>query len=124
MYKVICQNCGHEKIYNTPYKKNQSIHSCFRCGGNEFTIEIGHITEIWEVERELNYDGGAVSSEDIFTSTQVNWFKAYKKVQDSGKFNMITEALKAMEEARLSKKQYQFVVDNYKGLSEQTGERV
>lgn len=124
MYKVICQDCGHSKTYNTTFRKKNPIHSCFNCGGENFTIEIGHNTLVWEVDKRLFYNKGEVSSPGVYSPTQMEWFRAYRQVQNSGKFNMVTEATEACIEAKLSLEQYRFVMENYEGLKDQGGEKV
>lgn len=43
----------------------------------------------------------------------VRRFRAYEKVRQSGKYNMITDAGAAMDESGLTKDEYFAVVENY-----------
>ncbi len=50
---------------------------------------------------------------------RLQWFVQYRDVQESGEYNMITQAPEAREEAELSKEQYYHVIENYAELQEQ-----
>ena len=51
-------------------------------------------------------------------------FRRYEKVRLSGKYNMITEANEAMDEAKLSPTDYYYVVHNYKMLQRKYGDSI
>ena len=57
--------------------------------------------------------------ENVFDSANLRWFRRYEEVRESGKFNMITDCIKAAKEAGLSMYQYKFVINNYEDLKEQ-----
>ena len=50
-------------------------------------------------------------------------FKRYEKVRSSGKYNMITEANRAMNEANLRPCDYYYVMFNYELLKRKYGEK-
>ena len=54
--------------------------------------------------------------EHSFTDEQLSWFKAYVDVQARGIYNMIIDWQRAAQAAKLTRKQYQFVIDNYSDL--------
>lgn len=43
-------------------------------------------------------------------------WKAYRKVQEGGRYNMIMDAAKAMRSARLDSGAYWFIINNYEAL--------
>lgn len=51
-------------------------------------------------------------------------FRRYERVRASGKYNMIMEANKAMDEAKLSPADYYYAMFNYKLLNDKYGEKV
>ena len=58
-----------------------------------------------------------------FTKEQLDWYKAYEQVRQSGEFNMITEAGNAMKKAGLDKNQYVFVIEHFSELRETVEEQ-
>ena len=50
-------------------------------------------------------------------------FKRYEKVRSSGKYNMITEANQAMDDANLSSCDYYYAMFNYELLKRKYGEK-
>lgn len=51
-----------------------------------------------------------------YDSEVLDWWRRYEKVREEGKFNMITEAWDAAEEAELTIDQYKYVIENYSDL--------
>ena len=52
--------------------------------------------------------------------TREEW-EAYKRVQNSGRYNMVMEAHKAMRSAKLDSETYWSIVNNYEKLEELYG---
>lgn len=52
---------------------------------------------------------------EVMGITYAEW-KAYRKVQNGGRYNMIMEAHKAMRSARLDSGAYWFIINNYDAL--------
>jgi len=52
-----------------------------------------------------------------FTPKQLQHFKAYRKVQESGRYNMMADANAAMQDAGLTRDEYMFVIRNYSSLA-------
>ena len=50
-------------------------------------------------------------------------FDRYEKIRSSGKYNMITEANQAMDEANLRPSDYYYAMFNYELLKRQYGEK-
>lgn len=50
-------------------------------------------------------------------------FERYEKVRSSGKYNMITEANQAMDEANLRPSDYYYAMFNYELLKRKYGEK-
>ena len=108
MFKIYCIKCPYEKEYKWTFDKNNPTAFCHSCKSREVVIELGDKLilyrdkkPVWEVSK-----------------TALGWFHRYQKVQETGQFNMITEASSAMEEAGLRVSQYKFVVGNYSSLAE------
>ena len=51
--------------------------------------------------------------------SEKRWFRRYKEVQGSGRFNMFIDCIQAAKEAGLSMYQYKFVMNNYEDLIEE-----
>ena len=61
-----------------------------------------------------------MTNSTVFTTLQVSHFHAYKKVQKRGHFNMLDP--RARQATGLSKEDYVFVINNYKGIAAQIEE--
>ena len=50
---------------------------------------------------------------EVMGITYAEW-KAYRKVQNGGRYNMVMEAHKAMRSARLDSGTYWFIINNFR----------
>lgn len=111
MFKVYCVNCPYERVYDWRFDPKRPTPYCHLCRSREVVIEIGDTLTYYEnKEAKLSVSKVALS-----------WFKAYRRVQESGEFNMITEAFNASECAGLDIEQYRYVVANFEELSKMAG---
>jgi hypothetical protein len=57
-----------------------------------------------------------------FTPQHIADFKAYRRVQRSNRYNMLSQARQAATAAGLTREEYFFVLDNYEELAKLAGE--
>ena len=107
MFRLYCTECPYEKFYSWKFNPKKPTAYCHVCSSRKVVIEIGDILTYYENKE----------SKLSVSKTALGWFRSYRRVQESGKFNMITEAFDASENAGLEIEQYKYVVTHFEELS-------
>ena len=108
MFKMLCTKCPNSNNYRWAFDKNKPTAYCHSCKSKQVVIEEGDILTYYD-NKQMGWK---------VNKTALRWFRAYQKVQKSGKFNMITEASEAADKAGILLDQCLYVIENYSKLEE------